>query len=577
MLKSKIKVFLKIFKAIKSLSKFNISQRILSIPIIMLIIIIIISGVSQLGNYLNKNIITELIKVNQINTDISQLSILQQNFLLERNFSYVQDAEKLNNKINMNIENAISLSTNNANKEILFIIKNELDKLMNNLKDTSNLERNGNLTELGMKASTAKIKLNLINVNDAITKYKENVEKKLSLNYKGNIITNFISIFLGILLGFGISWIIAISITKPLKSMYSNMTILSKIAKEGGSLNLNTIIQSNDEIEEMSKGINDFIITINQLINEVKTEIIIIRDEINSVSDAIAFTVNGTKENLGLHDLNYKIEENIVLISNQTSSVNSSLENIKKIYYIAKEVSENANSGIDISNTVMRETKSSLNEVKYLNQNMNEIVENVKISSTNINKLDSLSLIIGDIANSIKQISERTNLLSLNAAIEAARAGEAGKGFSVVADEIRKLASSTNNETSKVNDILITVASQIEQVKKSNTFVENSIENSIKAKDNLIENLLIVLKSSEDSYDKNIQISKAADNEMHSTNDMTESMKNINLTAKLIEDFEISNQEILIILSQELMNKVKNIENLTLEIEKLSDKLNKYN
>lgn len=105
----------------------------------------------------------------------------------------------------------------------------------------------------------------------------------------------------------------------------------------------------------------------------------------------------------------------------------------------------------DTSLNLVKESISSVEEILKMIDELNEIAEE---SATRIRELEKLSKDIEQFAGVISSISNRTNILSLNASIEAARAGEAGKGFAVVADEIRSLAEMTKSSTEEITQIM---------------------------------------------------------------------------------------------------------------------------
>ncbi len=126
----------------------------------------------------------------------------------------------------------------------------------------------------------------------------------------------------------------------------------------------------------------------------------------------------------------------------------------ERIRYSTQEVQISSNSARQVS-------QDGLRAVEDIIQEMEVISSSTYKANTSIQSLEEQALKIGEIVSIINSISGQTNLLALNAAIEAARAGEHGRGFSVVADEIRKLASDSAESAHQIMELIHSVQDMI--------------------------------------------------------------------------------------------------------------------
>ncbi|WP_446737421.1 methyl-accepting chemotaxis protein [Pseudomonas sp. TTU2014-080ASC] len=117
--------------------------------------------------------------------------------------------------------------------------------------------------------------------------------------------------------------------------------------------------------------------------------------------------------------------------------------------------------------------------VQHSAAQIDQLAQQLNSSSEQVQRLQLETGSVGKVLEVITGIAEQTNLLALNAAIEAARAGEAGRGFAVVADEVRTLASRTQQSTGEIQSIIKCLQSgaddAVEAMQQSVALVQNNL------------------------------------------------------------------------------------------------------
>jgi methyl-accepting chemotaxis protein len=134
-------------------------------------------------------------------------------------------------------------------------------------------------------------------------------------------------------------------------------------------------------------------------------------------------------------------------VSETTTTVEQVRQTAKLSNEKAKDISESAQKTMQVSQAGERATEDTIQEVSRIKEQMDSIADSVV-------KLSEQSQAIGEIIGTVDDLTEQSNLLSVNAAIEAAKAAEHGKGFAVVAEEIKNLSEQSKRATGQVRSIL---------------------------------------------------------------------------------------------------------------------------
>jgi len=262
------------------------------------------------------------------------------------------------------------------------------------------------------------------------------------------------------------------SIVRPVQSVADRM---AELAGQGGDLTQALEVRTHAELIRLSKAFNSFREKVRELLESAKQS-----------GESVLVQSEESKANA---------EKTHSQISRQETEVNSIVTAITQMSSTAYEVANTASNAATNADTATSFIKGTESDVSSTTVEISALSEEMYSATDAVKAVSIRSEDIRKILDVISAIAEQTNLLALNAAIEAARAGDHGRGFSVVADEVRALASKTADSVEEISQVISSLQQEVTTTvniiekgsQKAQLAAENSKEASQKMQDAVIQ------------------------------------------------------------------------------------------
>ena len=356
---------------------------------------------------------------------LSQMLQLRRNekdFMLRLSDKYVDRLQANISKLITNVESSdFSFSKKQEVTSLVKQYESAFLKLVNAQKELGYNEKMGAMKNMRDIVHQVDSKLEALIV-------KSEAAVKEDVSFVNTLAYSLFTIVLAVALAS--AWLIGKSILDRIRQLQTTMNSIA----QSNDLTTSVEVSGGDELSDMAEVFNEMLTNFRSLIVEVNHSV----ETLNTATGSLA-------ENI------YNANEGVETQMQQTDLVATAVtEMVATVDEIATNTREAAHKA-ELTNNNAEKGKSG---VDHTITQIGQLSEKLLDSENVVKELEKESITIASVLDVIRGIAEQTNLLALNAAIEAARAGEQGRGFAVVADEVRTLASRTQDSTQEIETII---------------------------------------------------------------------------------------------------------------------------